>query len=137
MLMRAHVSVRGAEDPKDLKGGRRLQREDSELRKRARKAAFLEPHSHWGHGMWVCPSTPLVLITGSLEGDSHTLNLEVRKQGQGVSGWPETTQPLCGRTRCQSVGPTPMHLSVSRALYVAVPDKLCTLRKTRSSLLSS
>lgn len=109
-----------------------LRQEDKE----ERKAAFLEPHSHWGHGMWVCPSTPLVLITGSLEGDSHTLNLEVRKQGQRVSGWPEITQPLCGMARCQSVCPIPMHLSCiqSSLRCSVVPDKLCTLRKTRSSL---
>lgn len=33
VLMRDHVSAHGAEDPKELKGRRRLQREDSELSK--------------------------------------------------------------------------------------------------------
>lgn len=136
--MRDHVSAHGAEDPKDLKGRRRLQREDSELSETRGQGKQLS----WSltvteaMGIWVCPSTPLVLITGSLEGDSHTLNLEVRKQGQGISGWPEITQPLCGRTRCQSVCPIPMHLfCVQSSLCCSVvPDKLCTLRKTRSSL---
>lgn len=89
-------------------------------------------------GPWECGyahSTPLVLITGSLEGDSHTLNLEVRKQGQRVSDWPEITQPLCGRARCQSVCPIPVHLfCIQSSLHCSVvPDKLCTLRKNRSS----
>lgn len=60
--MKDHVSAHGAEDPKDFKGRRRLQstlgRTVSYLRqedKEERKAAFLEPHSHWAMGMWVCP----------------------------------------------------------------------------------
>lgn len=55
--MKDHVSAHGAENPKDFKGRRRLQstlgRTVSYLRqedKEERKAAFLEPHSHWGHG---------------------------------------------------------------------------------------